>query len=138
MRMKGAVLFAAALGMMTTSALARTVEDVINSLVAEGYTITEVGRTLFGNVKIEATNGSVEREVIYNPSGDTVLRDTVDDNSDDSGSGFGGSSRDDDSGDDAEDDDSHDDDSGDDDSSDDSGDDSSDDSGDDGDDGDDD
>ncbi|NNK67662.1 MAG: hypothetical protein HKO95_13110, partial [Rhodobacteraceae bacterium] len=43
-------------------------EEVARTLRAEGYKITEVGRTLLGRIRIEATNGKNVREVIVSRS----------------------------------------------------------------------
>jgi hypothetical protein len=78
--LKGTVIFVAGLALMSGTALAGTLQDVINNLKAEGFTVTEVDRTMLGSFKIEATNGSVKRELVYSPLFDSVLRDRTDDN----------------------------------------------------------
>lgn len=81
--MKKSIIAAAISCLMASSACAGTLDDVIARLAAEGYTVKEVDKTLLGNYKIEAYKGAIEREVVYNPSLDQVLRDKTDDNADD-------------------------------------------------------
>ncbi|MCQ2002854.1 PepSY domain-containing protein [Rhizobium sp. NRK18] len=89
--MKRNLMSLAMLGFMCGSALAGTVDDLLAGLAAQGFTVTEVKRTILGNYKIEAKgSGGVEREVVYNPYLDKVLRDKTD--SEDRHSGRSGSS----------------------------------------------
>jgi phage major head subunit gpT-like protein len=83
--MKRTIVSALMLGMMAGTALAGTVDDVINNLKSQGFTISEVEKTFLGNVKIEANSGTIEREVVYSPLLDKVLRDKVDDGDDSNG-----------------------------------------------------
>ena len=77
--MKKSILLAAMTCFMAGSAFAGTLESVIADLTADGYTVKEVDKTFLGNYKIEAYKGNVEREVVYNSTLDTVLRDRTDD-----------------------------------------------------------
>ena len=82
--MKKHLLLAAIVsGLMSGTAFAGTVDDIIATLQNDGFTVKEVDKTLLGNYKIEAYKGTVEREVVYSPFQDKVLRDRTDDNGDD-------------------------------------------------------
>lgn len=52
-------------------------QDVIWLLRSEGYEITEVGRTWLGRIRIEATNGANDREVIISRSTGEIRYDQV-------------------------------------------------------------
>lgn len=77
--MKRLILSASMLAIMTSMAAAGTLDDVIAALQSDGFKITEVSKTLLGNYKVEATNGNIERQVVYSPFFDRVLRDKTDD-----------------------------------------------------------
>jgi len=85
-------------------------ELLVAQLKAQGFSSISVRRTLLGRVRIEATSGTHEREIIFNPRTGEILRDyweVVDDNHDNGGTGLvnpssGGSVSDDDDGDDDE------------------------------------
>lgn len=80
--MKKSILLAAVTCMLTGSAFAGTLESILAGLTADGYTIKEVDKTLLGNYKIEAYKGTIEREIVYNSTLDSVLRDRIDDDDD--------------------------------------------------------
>ncbi|MEL6644794.1 MAG: hypothetical protein AAFQ79_12740 [Pseudomonadota bacterium] len=52
-------------------------QDVIWLLRSEGYEITDVGRTWLGRIRIEATNGANDREVIISRSTGEIRYDQV-------------------------------------------------------------
>lgn len=57
-------------------AQARTVEEqVLTSLVGQGYTIIEHGYTFLGRLRIVAVNGEFQREIVVNPGTGEILRD---------------------------------------------------------------
>ena len=89
--MRHRVLWAAALCIgFATPALANPhVDRVIAMLQAEGYTQFEIERTWLGRIRIEAENGSQEREIVLNRSTGEILRDYV--QIDDHASGYEGS-----------------------------------------------
>lgn len=70
-----AIAYAAA----TVAALADPSEAVQQQLQAQGYTITDVGRTWLGRVRIEAQLGRYRREVVLDPTTGEVRRDLVED-----------------------------------------------------------
>lgn len=52
-------------------------EDVVWLLRSEGYEITEISRTLLGRIRIAATNGTFDREVIISRSTGEIRYDGV-------------------------------------------------------------
>jgi hypothetical protein len=50
-------------------------EDVEAALVAQGYQIVTVGRTLLGRLRVVAQNETIRREIVINPTTGEVLRD---------------------------------------------------------------
>ncbi len=60
-----------------TPAGAETVQDVIRTLQSEGYTVTEVGRTFLGRIRVEAVLGDVRREVILSRSTGEIKQDAI-------------------------------------------------------------
>lgn len=63
----------------TAGALADPSEAIQQQLRAQGYVITEVGRTWLGRVRIEAQLGRYRREVVLDPVTGEVRRDLVED-----------------------------------------------------------
>lgn len=51
------------------------VDQVTEQLVKQGYQRIEVSRTFLGRIRIEATGGGSEREVVLNPRTGQILRD---------------------------------------------------------------
>ncbi len=91
------------------------VDRVTEALVTLGYSIDSVSRTWLGRIRIEASKGSVSRELIVNRVTGEVLRDYwEDDDEDDHGDDDDDHDDDEDDDDDEEDDDDDDDDDGDD------------------------
>lgn len=57
-------------------ALAATpLERVMAQLSQQGFEVTEMETTWLGRIKIEATNGSTKREIVFNRSSGEILRD---------------------------------------------------------------
>jgi hypothetical protein len=75
--MKRLLLAASVLGaLLGAPAQARTVEEqVLTSLVDQGYTIIEHGYTFLGRLRIVAVNEEFQREIVVNPGTGEVLRD---------------------------------------------------------------
>jgi hypothetical protein len=120
--MKKTILSIAMLTMLSGPAFAGSLDETIAALVADGYTISEVKKTLLGNYKIEARKGTTEREVVYSELFDRILRDKTDDENDDhSSTRKSNSASDDDSNDDGNDDNGNDDNGNDDNGNDDNG-----------------
>ncbi len=60
----------------TLPALADAIADqVVANLRAQGYTVREMSRTWLGRMWILADNGTVQREVVFNPGTGEILRD---------------------------------------------------------------
>ncbi|WP_413876730.1 hypothetical protein [Albidovulum sp.] len=83
---------------LAVPAAARDVEsDVETRLAREGFRITGRSRTWLGRVRIEATRGRLQREIVLDPSTGEILRDYTDDSGDvrvadgNTGSGANGS-----------------------------------------------
>ena len=51
------------------------VDRVTDQLAQQGYTRIVVSRTFLGRIRIEATGGNAEREIILNPRTGEILRD---------------------------------------------------------------
>ncbi|MEO0487116.1 MAG: hypothetical protein AAF092_14525 [Pseudomonadota bacterium] len=74
------LLWASAISILTaaTPAVAQSVdEEVIRQLRAQGYTEFDVRRTWLGRVRILASVGDEEREIILHPSNGSVLYDSL-------------------------------------------------------------
>jgi hypothetical protein len=54
-----------------------TPEEVVASLIAQGYAVTEQRRTLLGRVMVRAVKDTHTREVVVHPRTGEVLRDVV-------------------------------------------------------------
>ncbi|MEM9975623.1 MAG: hypothetical protein AAF771_15705 [Pseudomonadota bacterium] len=52
-------------------------DDVIWLLQSEGYEVTEISRTLLGRIRIAATNGAFDREVIISRTTGEIRYDGV-------------------------------------------------------------
>ena len=61
------------------------VDDIVQHLRAQGYTQITRQRTLLGRIRVTATGGGREREIVLNPSTGAVLRDYTRDNADPGG-----------------------------------------------------
>lgn len=46
-------------------------------LESQGYTVTEIEKTWLGRLRIEASNGSKEREIVIDRATGEILRDTL-------------------------------------------------------------
>ena len=67
-------------------AFAQTAEEqIITQLLRQGYTEFRIERTWLGRVRIEATDGDRDRELVFNPYTGEILRDRwyVEDDDDD-------------------------------------------------------
>jgi hypothetical protein len=65
---------------LAVPAAARDVEsDVQTRLGREGFRITSRSRTWLGRVRIEASKGRLQREIVLDPSTGEILRDYTDD-----------------------------------------------------------
>lgn len=60
-----------------TSAQDAGMDEVVWLLRSEGYEVTEISRTLLGRIRIEATNGAFDREVIISRSTGEIRYDSV-------------------------------------------------------------
>jgi hypothetical protein len=55
----------------------RVTRGVVQQLERQGFTITEIRRTLLGRVRIAAQRGSITRELVLDPRNGAILRDLV-------------------------------------------------------------
>jgi len=81
-----ALLFSMALFSGAASAQTQTrmpVDRVVEALATTGFEVEHISRTWLGRIRIEATNGSVTRELIVNRVTGEVLRDYWEDDHDD-------------------------------------------------------
>ena len=79
--------FSLMIGASSASA-ATPLERVMAQLTQQGFEVTEMERTWLGRIKIEATNGEIKREIVFNRTSGEILRDIwrdlEDDDDDDS------------------------------------------------------
>lgn len=57
------------------SAQSSRTEDIVSRLRADGYTVTEIRRSLFGRIIVTAHNANTLREVVLNRSSGALLSD---------------------------------------------------------------
>ncbi len=76
MRIRRGLAILAVSAAMTTAAFATPMQDqVTQALVAQGYEVVMVHRTLLGRVRIVAETAGLCREIVINPYTGEVLRD---------------------------------------------------------------
>ena len=62
--------------LMANAALGATpLERVMAQLTAQGFEVVEMERTWLGRIKLEATNGSIRREIVFDRTSGEILRD---------------------------------------------------------------
>ena len=74
--MKRLLLAVALLAGMAQVGLARTLEQqLVSSLLKQGYVVLEQGYTFLGRLRIVAENAEYRREIVVNPGTGEILRD---------------------------------------------------------------
>ena len=72
----GAVAFILAVAIIPAAASAQSLRDtILSELRQQGYTEITIRRTLLGRTRIVAESDQFYREIVFNPSTGTILRD---------------------------------------------------------------
>lgn len=64
-------------GLTALPTRAETVAEVIQILRQDGYTVTDIGRTFLGRIRIEAVSDTHLREVILSASTGEIKQDAI-------------------------------------------------------------
>ena len=95
--MKRTFLYAFSLSLMLAmpANAAPSLKEIVAQLEAQGYSDISISRTWLGRTRIEAENGTHEREIIFNQRTGEILRDFWEEQEDDNDSSSGSRTSDD-------------------------------------------